>query len=337
MARKILVLLIATATLVMATHEIKAADAQQRPTSDYMLDDGISGFALYSGNGYRSWVEEKDKIASFEDLEQRVSRLPQGTKLYWTPYRRDGSGRPILFSEGSYERFARLCRERGIDLVLPDQSSKVEVSKGTVQASHVSVMKDGKPVNVDVRQEEVSIGLPNGSTSTADVILLREPKSGLFWWRFQGLSPGQHLTKPALYGDYVVYISAGKVFGFTFAQPSLWIRESGQHYSGLDQGEAAVLDEIKSKVGEIQVRSGGAYFGDRSVNLGRTLASDFLHLRNSASPFPQARIRSVSRSNGTWHLILDGPNKDTAEAVLSDDYQIISTTYFPLNSLPDKD
>ena len=48
-----------------------------------------------------------------------MSRFPAGTKLHWTPYKRDPSGKPILFSEGQYDRFVKFCRDHQIVLILP--------------------------------------------------------------------------------------------------------------------------------------------------------------------------------------------------------------------------
>ena len=81
-----------------------------------MLDDSVSGIALYPGGGYRSYVAPEYVVRSLEELERRVGQLPPGIKLHWTPRRRDASGRPILFSNGQYEQFAKFCRDHKIQL-----------------------------------------------------------------------------------------------------------------------------------------------------------------------------------------------------------------------------
>lgn len=83
-----------------------------------MLDDALGKIALYPGLGYRSYVARKYEVASLEELERRVGQLPPGTKLHWTPYKREPSGKPILFSEGQYDHFAKFCRDHKIELLI---------------------------------------------------------------------------------------------------------------------------------------------------------------------------------------------------------------------------
>jgi hypothetical protein len=82
-----------------------------------------------------------------------------------------------------------------------------------------------------------------------------------------------------------------------------------------------------NKAQEIETGTGAA--SSREINVGAALGSDFLALKGSASPFPEPKIREVARRNGQWHLIFDGPNKDSAELVLSDDYRVIRVNRLP--------
>lgn len=83
-----------------------------------MIDDSVGAIALYPAGGYRSYVEPKYMVASLEELERRVGQLPPGTKLHWVPYKSDPSGKPILFSDGQYDRFAKFCREHEVELLI---------------------------------------------------------------------------------------------------------------------------------------------------------------------------------------------------------------------------
>ena len=97
---------------------IFAGAAPKPATVDYMLEDTSGKFALYAGPAYRCFVLPKDTVSSLEDLERRVSRLPQGTKVYWMPYLREPSGTPILFSKGQFAQFEKFCREHRIELIV---------------------------------------------------------------------------------------------------------------------------------------------------------------------------------------------------------------------------
>jgi hypothetical protein len=117
-------LVAAMMAVVAASHAASAEKTPQAHAIDYMLDDALGKIAIYPGLAYRSLVDPKDIVPSLEDLERRVSQLPPGTRLHWTPYKRDPSGKPILFSNGQYDRFAKFCRDHKIELiVLPSPPS----------------------------------------------------------------------------------------------------------------------------------------------------------------------------------------------------------------------
>jgi hypothetical protein len=119
---KIFVLIAASIVVMTANHAASAGRAQQVQATDYMLDNAMGEIALYPGEAYRSFVDSKYIVPSLEELEQRVSQLPRGTRLHWEPYKRDPSGKPILFSKSQYDRFAKFCRDHKIELiVLPSQ------------------------------------------------------------------------------------------------------------------------------------------------------------------------------------------------------------------------
>ena len=71
-----------------------------------------------------------------------MSRLPRGTKLPWTPYKRDPSGRPILFSEGQYDHFVKFCRDHQILLIV---SADTVVGDG----EYVALEKIAHPIPSD--------------------------------------------------------------------------------------------------------------------------------------------------------------------------------------------
>ena len=112
------ILPVAAAMMVLTANHAAGAQTPQERDVDYFLDDSPSVIALYPGAGYRSYVAPKYDVPSLEELERRVSQLPQGTKLLWTPSRRDHSGKPILFSNGQYDRFAKFCRHHKIELII---------------------------------------------------------------------------------------------------------------------------------------------------------------------------------------------------------------------------
>ena len=121
---KVLVLAAAVITVLAASPSVRAGGAQVH-ANDYRLDDALGKIALYPGLLYRSYVDSKSEVPSLEELERRVGQLPPGTKLHWTPYKREQSGKPILFSKGQYDHFAKFCRNHKIELLIsPTHPSK---------------------------------------------------------------------------------------------------------------------------------------------------------------------------------------------------------------------
>jgi len=110
--------------------------SQQAQAMEYVLDgDGIREIALYPAPGYRSYVEPKCVVHSLEELKRRVGQLPPGTKLHWVPYKRDPSGKPVLFSDGQYDQFAKFCRDHNVELLGFFSQSIVTTSVGNRGAS----------------------------------------------------------------------------------------------------------------------------------------------------------------------------------------------------------
>jgi len=92
--------------------------APKARTVEFMLDDVLGKFALYSGDGIRCYVLPKETVSSLEDLQRRIVQLPRGAIVHWMPSQLEPSGAPILFAKGQFARFAKFCRDRGVELIV---------------------------------------------------------------------------------------------------------------------------------------------------------------------------------------------------------------------------
>jgi hypothetical protein len=211
---------------------------------------------------------------------------------------------------------------------LASVKSGVQIMDGTVQSKSVQLLIDGKPVQVELRKARVAIRFPSGNTGQADVTMLYEPQSRLFWWDYYQVP---RLDQPStdiaeLLAKSRFFVTQDSIDRFAFSRPTLRIRQCSEHYSNLDEGQAKTLTEINNNAGEIEK---GRWNWFREINLAKALGFDFMHLKGSASPFPEPKLREVTRRDGEWHLTFDGPNKDSAEVVLGDDYQVVSVNRSP--------
>lgn len=205
--------------------------------------------------------------------------------------------------------------------------SRPQCIEGRIQSSSMQVMKNGQPVQLDLQDIHVTKLASESKSGKAEVILLHEPRSGLFWWTYQMLDPTQSSEGIAAFqSTFIICITEAKIVVFNFSKPFVWVRESTEHYSTIEEGRNGVLATLKKTSKEIE---SGSVEWFRGTNVAKAVGNDFLNLKGSASPFPGPKLREVIRKNGQWHLTLDGPNKDSAEVVLGEDYQLISAVRLP--------
>lgn len=199
--------------------------------------------------------------------------------------------------------------------------------EGAIQTRTVPATRDGQQARVNLQVERTPLSFPSGKAGQVDLVMLYDPESRLFWWQYRTIDPGQ----PPAAGDEplagsVVYVTGDKLVVFNFSVPFVWVRESSERYPSLAEGRAGAQAALRKMSGQIE-RGGDELF--RTINVGKAVGSDFLHLAGDASSSPEPKLREVSRKDGRWHLILDGPNKDSAEVVLSDDYQLVEARRLP--------
>ena len=209
--------------------------------------------------------------------------------------------------------------------------SRPQSLEGRIQSSSMQVKKNGQPVQLDLQDMQVTMPFADGTSGKAEIILLHEPRSGLFWWTYQALDPTQSSEGVAAFqSTSVICVTEEKIVVFKFRKPFVWVRESTEHYPTIDEGRNSVLATLKKTSKEIET---GSVEWFRGTNVAKAVGYDFLHLKGNASPFPGPKLKEVSRKNGQWHLTLDGPNKDSAELVLGEDYQLISAVRLPARGL----
>lgn len=199
------------------------------------------------------------------------------------------------------------------------------VSSAPPAVTPARVVRAGAPIDTQSRTLRLSIPFPSGKAGYGDVTILFEPTSKLLWWFFEGI---ERADDPGLFkspfGGFVLGVADDKIAGFTVDGSVLWIRDSTAHVPNLDGGQADVLARIKENAARIDK---GTMEWGRSIPLGSALP-DFFLLKGSAGP-AHATIRQVSRTPGQWRLLLDGPNKNSAEVILDDEYKVIRATVLP--------
>jgi hypothetical protein len=204
------------------------------------------------------------------------------------------------------------------------QAPAVRVLSQTA-ATSMKAVKDGQAVDVEKRSARIAVRLPNGKEIPADVVMVREPQSGLYFWMFLRAAENAPApaTEPAL--DFFLYFTGDSAVGFTFVSPFLFIREIHGRVPDLAAAERTAVAEITKHTSAIQE---GSMEWAREINMVPHVGRDFLNLAGSAAP-GSATVTAVSRSGGQWDVTLRGPNRDTARVTLDDKYSVVAVRRQP--------
>lgn len=208
------------------------------------------------------------------------------------------------------------------------QDSHVRVAAGSEMSARVAVVKNGGQAKVDSKGFVADVSLAPGKGESYDVLMLRDPSTGLFWWAY-----APHMESPLgvadrLLKNSVVDFTDTKVVAFSFHHPpaSLWIRESREHCANMQEGQIYALRSLDKKQGEVDL---GFIKGYQIVDLWKPLGGDFVYPKSIASPSSVPALRTVTKTPDAWQVVLDGPNGDSALVSLNDKYELIGAKVIP--------
>jgi hypothetical protein len=102
--------------------------------------------------------------------------------------------------------------------------------------------------------------------------------------------------------------------------PLLFVREVQGRQPDFAAIQRTAIEEIERRAREIQ--DGSAQWG-REINLVTSGAErSFFALPGSAAP-GRAKVVTVSRSDGGWQVVLEGPNSDRLRVTLDGQYAVV--------------
>ena len=200
------------------------------------------------------------------------------------------------------------------------QAAEVKLDEGSKQSAVVTIYRDGQPAQADVMEIRLAIHAEPLSADEAlvDILLLRDPETGLFLWRFQGASagdPGNMIQ--TLRADSAIFVQDGKLLEFRWMTPSLWIRRIAEKRSTMEDGLAGVLRTL-----EAYGTSASDIPAYQELSLAPPLDTFFLY-KLGQDPSVTAHLREVTFHQGQWKIVLDGPNGDVASVLLNEKLEII--------------
>jgi len=202
------------------------------------------------------------------------------------------------------------------------EAAQVRIVEGSTRSQIAAVPKDGQRPLVELREVQVSLSdTARSGSERLDILMLREPRSGLFWWRYQTSEsgrPGGIIER--FLRDSITHLTDDRVVYFMLSTSTLWVSESLERQPSMDAGQASVVAALERDWEAMQAHPAPWFL---RVNLISVLDRDFFFLRGSASSFPGPKLRGVSRQNGGWRVVLDGPNGDLAAVLLSERFDLL--------------
>jgi len=157
--------------------------------------------------------------------------------------------------------------------------------------------------------------------------MLYDPRSKLFWWQADPI-PSIHQTtsiSQMLPHNSLIFLTRSKFVMFWNGWGSaarIFIRESSEHYSSLDEGQTNVFHVLGDKRGDLQA---GRFLHEYKEVAFLGLDRDFIDSKYEAVN-RGLKLKDVSRVGARWQIIEEGPNGGSATIVLDEKYQVIKTS-----------
>lgn len=203
------------------------------------------------------------------------------------------------------------------------QGPSIRVISEQQVTTKMRVLKDGQPASVESRNVTVAVRSQDGKETTAYVLVIREPQTGVYWWTYQEAGAG---SSAAPSWEHTVYFTTDRGVSFMFDTPFLAVRETQGRAATLAAAQEAAIADLQRNIQA--VRDGSLAWG-REINVTAKVGRDFLFLKNSASPVPQPKVASVARLGAGWEVRLEGPNRDIAILTLDEKYEITAVRREP--------
>jgi hypothetical protein len=219
------------------------------------------------------------------------------------------------------------CSQLLLSLTAP-----VRIVPESFRSRKVEVRKGVHKIHLESREAEVEIKLSNEKTVTWYVSMLYDPQTRLFWWNSDSLSAAsarRNLGIPALLPrDSVICLTDSKFVMFWngwVGGASIFIRESSEKYSSMDEGQSHVLQVLEARRPDIE---GGNLIHQYKEVKFPGLNRDFLYKKYVANAIGPT-LKDVTEVGGEWHVVEDGPNGGSALIVLNNKYDVLKTTILP--------
>lgn len=200
---------------------------------------------------------------------------------------------------------------------------RLRVVSGTERKMPIKLFSAHGMIEAEVTAIRLDIELPNGKKKTSEMIIGRENKTNLTWWR---LAPGPKYSREPLM-DYLknnaIYRTPEEIVVFSIlGGKSLLIERFNSNHKTIQEAANSVLPKLSDELDTVGYPHGS---GKIVVKLWPILGNDFFFLKFHSTPSGTV-VSEVTKRGSNWEIFLQGPNKDTAQISLNGQFEIISGT-----------
>lgn len=199
--------------------------------------------------------------------------------------------------------------------------------------STVQVIKDAQVTNVEAALFVFTRNVTAGENFRAEVLVLRDPETGLSWWGFHRSSdpkrPNEDLISRYI-ANYKFYLSDDAIGSVMLSIPDLWFKESLEKYPSMADATANALKNVRSGLLSINNNHTLFYSMFKSVDFAKYISSEFFYgdLWHPVTKI-HAKLESVRKQGSNWTVSLSGADSAKLDVEINANYQITRTILYP--------
>lgn len=204
---------------------------------------------------------------------------------------------------------------------------ELRVADSTTRKDLLQVTGEGGLGPIEAREFHVTALYPSGKEALQALLVLFDPRSHFYIWTLSWArsKPAEPDPLEYLASRSAIAVGNGRMVWFRMGQPSLFVRESSQQASDLDDAGQRSLREATL---QLPMLEHNAARQDFEVNIGKELATigrasngDFFAPPKRVDPTIFPIHVEAAYTGGKWEIILEANLK--AKVVLNDRFELM--------------
>jgi len=206
----------------------------------------------------------------------------------------------------------------------------------TIQAD-----KNGQDAEIQFQGMSVNFEFSDGSRNHINIMMLYDPKTGLFGWHFFILHRNQMATPyktqykaefACLLENNSIYLTENKMVYFKYYPCSqIDYKEFTERYASLEIGREKLLLFIQNNLEELDKHSGHDWYSQINLILCKDVSFLFTTRKKKRGsglviPYKEIKLVNVTYQNAQWKLTLESADHKQTFLTLDENYQLIEVS-----------